>query len=69
MLNKNFLGIADLSLDDLNEESELIPLMTSDEEEEIQKEPLPDDLPILPLKNTVLSVSYTHLTLPTSPKV
>ena len=28
--------------------------MTSDEEEEIQKEPLPDDLPILPLKNTVL---------------
>ena len=54
MLNKNFLGIADLSLDDLNEESELIPLMTSDEEEEIQKEPLPDDLPILPLKNTVL---------------
>ena len=36
------------------EESELIPLMTSDDEEAILKESLPDSLPILPLRNAVL---------------
>ena len=36
------------------EESELIPLMTSDDEEAILKEILPDSVPILPLRNTVL---------------
>jgi len=36
------------------EESELIPLMTSDDEEAILKETLPNSVPILPLRNTVL---------------
>ena len=36
------------------EESELIPLMTSDDEEAILKESLPESVPILPLRNAVL---------------
>ena len=38
----------------VEEESELIPLMTSDDEEAILKESLPDSVPILPLRNAVL---------------
>jgi ATP-dependent Lon protease len=38
----------------LDEDSELIPLMTPEDEEEINKELLPETLPILPLRNTVL---------------
>jgi len=38
----------------LNEDSELIPLMTPEDEEIINKESVPEILPILPLKNTVL---------------
>ena len=38
----------------LNEDSELIPLMTPEDEEIINKESVPDILPILPLRNTVL---------------
>ena len=38
----------------LNEDSELIPLMTPEDEEIINKENVPEILPILPLKNTVL---------------
>ena len=36
------------------EESRLIPLMTSDDEETILKESLPESVPILPLRNAVL---------------
>ena len=43
-----------ISFDPIDEESELIPLMTSDEEEAISKESIPETLPILPLRNTVL---------------
>lgn len=44
-----------LSFDeDLDHEAEIIPLMTSEDEEQIQKETLPEILPILPLRNTVL---------------
>ncbi len=43
-----------MSLQNLDEDSDLIPLMTSDDEEAISKESLPEKLPILPLKNTVL---------------
>ena len=43
-----------MSLQNIDEDSELIPLMTSDDEEAISKESLPDSLPILPLKNTVM---------------
>lgn len=38
----------------LNEDSELIPLMTPEDEEIINKESVPEILPILPLRNTVL---------------
>lgn len=44
-----------LSLHDiLHEDSELIPLMTPEDEELINNEEVPDSLPILPLRNTVL---------------
>ena len=43
-----------MSFDDLGEESEFIPLMTSEDEEALEKEVLPDVLSILPLTNTVL---------------
>ena len=38
----------------LNEDSELIPLMTPEDEEIINNESVPDTLAILPLRNTVL---------------
>jgi len=38
----------------LNEDSELIPLMTPEDEEIINNESVPTTLPILPLRNTVL---------------
>jgi len=44
-----------LSLSDIiNESTEFIPLMTSDEEVEINNTDLPEELPILPLRNTVI---------------
>jgi len=43
-----------LSLQDIEADADLIPLMTSEDEEELQKESLPESVPILPLKNTVL---------------
>ncbi len=36
------------------EDSEFIPLMTSEDEEQMNAEEVPQDLPILPLRNTVL---------------
>ena len=44
-----------LSLNDIiNENTEFIPLMISDDEVEINNEQLPELLPILPLRNTVI---------------
>ena len=55
MSNTKFLNIDNLSLQHiLDEDSELIPLMTPEDEEEIRKEDVPSVLPILPLRNTVL---------------
>jgi len=55
MSKPNFLNIDNLSLQNiLDEDSELIPLMTPEDEEEIKKEDVPEILPILPLRNTVL---------------
>ena len=52
---KSFLTSFDnMSLSDLDGESELIPLLTSEDEELLEKENLPDSIPILPLRNTVL---------------
>ncbi|MFL2622790.1 MAG: endopeptidase La [Candidatus Marisimplicoccus sp.] len=49
-----FNNIDKMSFDDLTEESEFIPLMTSEDEEALEKESLPEVLSILPLTNTVL---------------
>lgn len=38
----------------IDDETEFIPLMTSEDEEEMNQEKTPDILPILPLRNTVL---------------
>lgn len=43
-----------LSLQEFDENSELIPLMTPEDEEEMNNEELPETLPILSLRNTVL---------------
>jgi len=42
------------ALGELEEETELIPIITSEDEERFSKEEIPDTLPILPLRNTVL---------------
>ncbi|MFD0975317.1 endopeptidase La [Salinimicrobium gaetbulicola] len=49
-----FTDLDSLSLQGIDEDAELIPLMTPEDEEEINKENLPEELPILPLRNTVL---------------
>ena len=54
MKKSSFMSLDRLSLQDFDENSELIPLMTPEDEEEINKELLPTTLPILPLRNTVL---------------
>ncbi len=55
MSNTKFLNIDNLSLQHvIDEDAELIPLMTPEDEEEMQKEDIPEILPILPLRNTVL---------------
>ena len=55
MSKTKIIGLDSLSLHDmLDENSELIPLMTPEDEEIINKEDIPNVLPILPLRNTVL---------------
>jgi ATP-dependent Lon protease len=54
MAKSNFISLDSLSFQDFDENSELIPLMTPEDEAEINNELLPETLPILPLRNTVL---------------
>jgi ATP-dependent Lon protease len=55
MSNTKFLKLDNLSLDNiLDDDADLIPLMTPEDEEEINREDVPELLPILPLRNTVL---------------
>ena len=54
MTKSIFSAINDLSLDSVGSEAELIPLMTSEDEEALEKEELPEIVPLLPIKNTVL---------------
>ncbi|WP_405198546.1 endopeptidase La [Christiangramia sp. LLG6405-1] len=54
MAKTKFTNIDSLSFQGIDEDAELIPLMTPEDEEEINKEDLPETLPILPLRNTVL---------------
>ena len=54
MAKSPFTSFDSFSLREIESESELIPLMTSEDEEALNKEALPESIPILPLKNTVL---------------
>ena len=55
MSKSKIVTLDSLSLSNmLNEDSELIPLMTPEDEEIINREDVPEILPILPLRNTVL---------------
>jgi ATP-dependent Lon protease len=49
-----FSNIDNLSLQDIESEAELIPLLTSEDEEALEKEDLPAEVALLPLRNTVL---------------
>jgi ATP-dependent Lon protease len=46
----NFLNLSNL----ISNESEFIPLLTEEDEEQMNTEKIPDSLPVLPLRNTVL---------------
>ncbi|MEC3908688.1 endopeptidase La [Tamlana sp. 2201CG12-4] len=54
MKKSKFTTLDSLSLQDFDENAELIPLMTPEDEEAINNEELPETLPILSLRNTVL---------------
>ena len=55
MSTTKFMNIDNLSLQHiLDEDAELIPLMSPEDEEEMKKEDVPKILPLLPLRNTVL---------------
>ena len=49
-----FSNLDNLSLQDIESEAELIPLLTSEDEEALEKEDLPTEVSLLPLRNTVL---------------
>ena len=54
MAKSKFTTLDRLSLQDIDGDAELIPLMTPEDEEAINKEELPVSIPILPLRNMVL---------------
>ncbi|MFL1011627.1 endopeptidase La [Flavisericum labens] len=54
MKKSNIMNLDSLSLQEFDENAELIPLMTPEDEEAINNEELPETLPILSLRNTVL---------------
>ena len=54
MSNQKIITFDNLSLQEINTEAELIPLLTPEDEEEMNQEELPEDLPILSLRNMVL---------------
>ncbi len=54
MTKTKFTSLDSLSFQEIDQDAELIPLLTPEDEEEIDKEDLPEVLPILPLRNTVL---------------
>ena len=54
MGNSKFSNFDNMSLHTFDEDAELIPLLTAEDEEQMNNEKLPETLPILPLRNTVL---------------
>ena len=54
MSHNKIITLDNLSLQEFDSETDLIPLLTPEDEEEMNKEKLPASLPILPLRNMVL---------------
>src|SRR5210317_102734 len=54
MARSLFNTIDNLSLQDIESDADLIPLMTTEDEEALENEALLNAVPILPLRNTVL---------------
>jgi ATP-dependent Lon protease len=54
MSHQKIFTLDNLSLQDFGSEAELIPLLTPEDEEEMNNEELPNNLAILPLRNMVL---------------
>ncbi|MCF8322405.1 MAG: endopeptidase La [Flavobacterium sp.] len=54
MPNHKILTLDNLSLQEFDSETELIPLLTPEDEEEMNNEELPETLALLPLRNMVL---------------
>ncbi len=54
MSEHKIFTIDNMSLQEIDSDAELIPLLTREDEEEMNNEPLPENLAILPLRNTVL---------------
>ncbi|MGB1113541.1 MAG: endopeptidase La [Flavobacteriaceae bacterium] len=54
MARSLFNTIDNLSLQDIESDADLIPLMSTEDEEALENEALPEIVPILPLRNTVL---------------
>ncbi|RRJ90087.1 endopeptidase La [Paenimyroides tangerinum] len=54
MSNEKIVTIDNLSFQELDTNSEIIPLLSTEDEMEMHKENLPEDLAILPLRNMVL---------------
>ena len=54
MAKSHYTSFDSISFREIEAEADLIPLMTSEDEEALNKEALPKSIPILPLKNTVL---------------
>ncbi len=54
MSEHKIFTIDNMSLQEIDSDAELIPLLTREDEEEMNNEALPENLAILPLRNTVL---------------
>lgn len=54
MAKSSFTSLDNLTLGDIEAEAELIPLLTAEDEEALRNEELPEEVAILPLRNTVL---------------
>ena len=54
MTKSKLITLDNLSFQELQDEADLIPLMTTEDEDAMNREELPTTLPILPLRNTVL---------------
>ena len=54
MAKSSIISFDNLTLQDIEAEAELIPLLTTEDEEALRNEELPKEVAILPLRNTVL---------------